>query len=131
MMLQITFNHFISHLTCRCTKISSRPKVSAPIAFFDDRKLFKQLTSTSAFEATHDLTWGHAWRSGEKQMDMIFTHHPTENSDLKCFASLTDQFTNSQGHITSENLITIFGNPNKMILNIEKVVSPFEISPRN
>lgn len=40
MMLPILLDHFLGHLTYRCTKKAPRPKMLTPVALLQVRKLF-------------------------------------------------------------------------------------------
>lgn len=48
---------------------------------------------------------------------MILTYHTTKNLYFKLFASLTDKIANTKCYVTFKNMIPVFGNPNKMVLN--------------
>ncbi len=49
-------------------------------------------------------------------MNMIPAYMATENSDVSGFTCLTNQITGSQSHLTFQNVVTVFCNPDKMIL---------------
>lgn len=127
MMIQILFNHFLTHFTHRCAKIASRPKMLPPIAFFQHWKLLKQLARRPSFYTPHDFTGRERWRRGNQNMDVIFTHDPFQNPNFKSLTRLLDQFPNTQRNISSEDVITIFCHPNEVVLNSEHRVAAISV----
>ena len=60
-------------------------------------------------------------------MHVISAHYPLHNPDLECFTGLPDQFPNAHSNIPSQNLVAIFRNPNKMILDLKNRVTAVSI----
>ena len=71
------------------------------------------------------LTRWQLWWTRYVQVDMIFTHMATQNLDIACFTSLTDQFPRAQRNFTLQNIVPIFCCPNQMILNVANCMGPF------
>lgn len=127
MVLQITENHLVSNLPRRGTEVPSCPKVTSPITLLKHRKFFKQLLGCPALDSPHDFTRRHCRWCRQKNMHMVLAYYSTEYADLKGFACLTNQFSHAQGHITCKNFLSVFRNPNKMVLNVENRVTPIPI----
>ena len=117
-MLQIIFNHLLSHLTYRGTKITSRPKVPAPVTLLYMGELFEQFARCSPFNSSHHLTRGQRRWTTDKDVNMIFADHTLDNPNLKCFAGLPDQISNALRYYTRENLISILCHPDKVVFNL-------------
>lgn len=129
MMFQVLFNHIFSHLANSCTKITSCPKMLPPIPFFQYRKFFKQFTCCSSFYSSHQFTWSNCWGRRNQNMNVVFTNNPFQNFNFKRLARLSNQLPNTQGNVSDENPITIFCNPNKVILNFKYSMTAISINP--
>jgi len=51
-------------------------------------------------------------------MDVILTHNSSKNLNLVPFTRLADKFTNSEGKVAHQHVVTIFRHPNKMIFDL-------------
>jgi hypothetical protein len=60
-------------------------------------------------------------------MDMVFTHHPFKNADFKGFARLSDQLANPLTYLSSQYLVAIFRDPDKVIFDLEDRVTAIAI----
>jgi hypothetical protein len=60
-------------------------------------------------------------------MDVILAHNAPYNSDFKSITRLPDQLTHTQRNIASENLVTIFCHPNKVVLNSKYCVATVSV----
>jgi len=58
---------------------------------------------------------------------MIFAHNTTQYLDFKIFASLPHEFSDSQSYVALQQVITIFRNPNKVVLNLIFCMTPLAI----
>jgi len=56
-------------------------------------------------------------------MDMVYTHNSTNGLNLKSLLYLTYKITNSQGKVTSKNLVTVFRHPYEMVLDLIRAVA--------
>jgi hypothetical protein len=52
------------------------------------------------------------------EMDVVFTNNTLQYLNIKRVANLTEDITTTQLDVTSQNVITIFGYPYQMNLNI-------------
>jgi len=127
MMLKVCLDHLIGYLTRCSTEISSRPKVSPPVSLLNLRKFFKKLCCTSTFYSAHYFTRSHCGWRRYKYVYMVFAHHPTYYTDLKCLTRLPDQFSNSKGYVTFQHLITVLCNPYKMVFDVKYRVASISI----
>ncbi len=60
---------------------------------------------------------------------MILAHYPVYDLDLEDFAGLPHQLPHPHRHIAAEDLITVFGNPDKVVLDVVNCVSAVSIIP--
>jgi len=118
-MLQILLNHFFRHLAYRGTKISSCPEMSAPIFLLQVRKLFEQLARRTTLDSPHDLTRCHCRWTARQNMHVILAHRTLHYPDLKGFAGLSHQITNSLRHLSAEHLVSVLRYPYEVILNLK------------
>jgi hypothetical protein len=119
MMLKVALDHLFCHLPCRGAKIAARPKMSAPVAFLQVRKLLKQSAGCVAFDPSHDLAWCHMrWRT-HQDVHMIFTHCALHYPDLKRLTHLANQLADSFRNLRGQYLIPILRDPHKVILNLK------------
>ena len=119
MMFQILFDHRCRHLPNCGTEVTSRPKMPSPITLFQMGKFFKQITRCSPFDPPHNLAWRQSRRRAHQNMHVIFAHHSTNDTNLKGFTGLPNQFPNPFCNFSFQNLITVFCYPNKVIFNLE------------
>ena len=126
-MLQILLDHLFRHLPHPGTKIPSRPKMPPPILFLQVRKLFKQLARCASLDPPHDLAWRHRRRTTRQYMHVILAHHAFHYPDLKGFACLSYQFSNSLPHLSSQNLIPVLRYPYKMVLNLKNSMTTLSV----
>ncbi len=117
-MLQILLNHFYRHLTYRGTEVSSRPEMPTPILFLHVRKLFKQLTRCAPLDPPHDLARCHRRRTTHQNVHMILANHSFYYPDLKGFAGLPHQLSNSLRHFCSQHFVSVLRYPYKVVLNL-------------
>ncbi len=52
------------------------------------------------------------------KMNMVLANMAAQNRDAASLASLTEQVTGSQGHVTFQNMVAILRYPNEMILDV-------------
>jgi hypothetical protein len=126
-MFQILLDHFFRHLPNSGAEIAPCPKVSSPITLFQVRKLFEQIARGSSFDPSHDLARRQIRRRTDQNMHVVFAHHTSDNPNLKRFTGLANHFPNPLRNLAPENLITLFGYPNKMILNLENRMTPVSV----
>jgi len=118
MVLQIRLDHFFSQLTGCYTKIAACPKMPAPVPFLYLWKLLEYLRRGMTLDPTHQFRRRYRrWRRYQN-MHMISAHNTTDDLNLESFAYLTYQFTNSIRQITSQQMVSIFGHPHKMVFNL-------------
>jgi len=58
---------------------------------------------------------------------MIFAHDTTQYLDFKRLASLSHEFPDSQSYVALQKVITIFRNPNEVVLNLIFCMTPLTI----
>ena len=116
-MLQIVFNHLIGDLPNGGANIPARPKMSSPVSLFHVWKLLEQKARSPSFDSPHDSAGGHSRRSTDQNRDIIFAHYAFYNPYLKRFAGLSHQLSDSFCYVTTQHLVTLLGDPNKMVLN--------------
>ena len=118
MMLNISADDFGGHLVTDGTgKISILPKLPAPQAPFDTRKLLGNRSSTQALATSHDLDdrvpgWEGAkiWWSGLPSI--------SSSSDVILLRNIGKQFPYSLLDLAVQNTAPIFGRPNQMVQSI-------------
>ncbi len=60
-------------------------------------------------------------------MHMIFADNTTQYLDFKPLTCLPDKLTHPQRHVSLQNMITVFCNPNKMVFDFELCMAPLSI----
>ena len=60
-------------------------------------------------------------------MHVILADHTAHYLNFETFAGLSHEFPNSKGNITLQNVITVFGYPNKMIFNLVASVASLTV----
>ncbi len=117
-MFQILYNHVFGKLSRGNTKVTSRPKMFAPIPLLHMGKFFKYFARHPTLHSPHNIRWGNTRRCGYQDMHMIFTNYITLDMYLKTLTDLSDQLSDSKSNISSKNMIAILRNPDKMIFNL-------------
>jgi hypothetical protein len=126
-MRQILVNHFFGKLAGRYTKIPTRPKMLAPVSFLYVGKFIENLAGCSTFDPAHYFRGRECWRSRNEHVDMIFTHHPSQNLYFKHSTGLFRQVSHTKCNVSDQHLIAIFGYPNKVIFDFVFRVRPLTI----
>ena len=131
-MLQILLYHFFRHLPYRGTEVPSCPEMPTPILLFQMRKLFEQLARRAPLDTPHDLARRHSRRTTGQNMHMILAHRAFYYPDLKGFARLSHQLSNSLRNISSQLFVSVFRYPYKVLLNLKNrmaAISVFHAAP--
>ena len=117
MVRKVLFNHFFRQFSCCHTKEPPCPKVSAPISLLYLRKLCKYLVRCPPFYHPHNVR---GWNIGGRwyqDMDMVFAHNTPQNLYLESFTNLADKFPDTKCQIALQQMVAIFRDPHKMVLN--------------
>jgi hypothetical protein len=83
------------------------PKSAFPNIAFSMGKFFKQITRRSPFDSPHNLARCQIRCCTHQNMHMIFAYHSSDNPNFKGFTGLSNQFPNSLGNLTFQNLVAI------------------------
>jgi len=118
MVLKIVLDHFLCHLPYCGAKIASCPEMPSPVPLLKVRELFEQTSRCPSFDASHDLAWRQAWWRTDQDVHVILAHYSSHNSYLKGIASLPHQLPYPFTNFPSQNLVPIFRNPHKVILDL-------------
>jgi hypothetical protein len=90
-------------------------------------KLFKQLARRAPLDPPHDLAWRHApWTTGQN-MHVILAHHAFHYPDLKGFARLSHQLSNSLRYLPIQNLVAVLRHPYKVVLNLKNCMTTVSV----
>lgn len=119
MMLKVFFNHILCQLTRGYAKVAASPKVFTPIPLFQMWKFFKYFPGHPPFYSTHYIRGRNVWRCRNQDMDMIFADNAAHDVDFKPITGLTDKLSDAQGHIPLQYVISIFGYPNEVVLDLK------------
>ncbi len=119
MMFKVFLNNLFCQLTRGYAKVPTSPKVLTPILFFQMRELLKYFSGYPAFYASHYVRRGNIGRCRHQDMNMVLADNATYDMDLEPFTSLADKFSDPQSNIPFQHMISIFGKPNEMILNLK------------
>jgi hypothetical protein len=63
-------------------------------------------------------------------MHMILAYHSPDSPNFKCVTGLPDQLSDSLRDFSSQNLVTVFRDPNKMTLNLKDGMAAISIFHR-
>ncbi len=118
MMVNVGFNLFLRDRAHRATEIAAGPQMLTPVAFLEQGELVLQFARRNAFNALSDLGRRERWRTGNHQVNMVTTEMTFQDGHFPTYADLADNFARSFGGFTAQHLITVFGDPYKVILNI-------------
>ena len=58
---------------------------------------------------------------------MIFADNTTQYLNFETFAGLSHEFPYSKGNVALQNVVTVFGYPNKMIFNLVASVASLTV----
>ena len=86
-------------------------------------KLFKQITRCSPFDPPHYFTWRKCRRCIDQNIHMVLAHHTPNNPYFKSLTGLPDQLSDSLRYFSSQNFVTVFCSPNKMILDLKNCMT--------
>ena len=127
MMGKIFVNHLLGQFSRGYAKVASCPKMSAPIPFFNMRKLLKYFVRCTPLYPAHYLGWRHIGRRRDQYMNVILTDHSPQYLNLKVFTRLTNQIAHTVRKFSLQDLIAILGYPDKMVLNLKFCVAALAI----
>ena len=115
MIIKIFANNFIGYITACRAKISSSPKMSAPVFLTNLRKLLLYSSRRTAFGNLYKLTYRNMWRNRDEQMDVVLRQNSINNFNPHFFSNLSNNFSNSQTQVSIQNTIPIFSYPHNMV----------------
>lgn len=108
-------------------KVTSAPKVPAPIALLQHRKLHLHFVGRSAFHFAHKVAHRQAWRDRHKHVHVVRRQHAGDNLDAIFSANLSDDFPHPFADGPGEHLVPVLCYPNHMIAMIEDAMFSFLI----
>ena len=123
MMLQVLRDHFVGHLTYRCTAIAPRPKMLNPVALLQVRKLFKQVTGRATLDTPHDLARRQRRWCTDQDVNMILAHHAFHDPYLEGLAGLPHQLSHTLRNFTPLHCVAVLRHPDKVVLNLKHGVA--------
>jgi len=118
MMLKVLLNHIFCKLARCDTEIPPRPEMFTPVPFLQVWEFLKDLSRRPSLHPSHDVRRGNIWWRRNENMHMILAGHTAHYLNFETFAGLSHELPNSKGNITLQNVIAVFGYPNKMIFNL-------------
>jgi len=124
---QILFAQLFRHLSNRGTKVPASPKVPSPVWLFQYRKLFEQLAGDAAFDPAHELARRHIGRGRDEDEPMILADDPLWDLGLDDLTGLPDQLPHTERNIPGEDLVTVLGDPDNMVLDVAYGVTAISI----
>jgi hypothetical protein len=124
-MFQIMFKHLFCHLSNCSPEITSYQKISPTISLLQMRKFLEQSTCRFTFDPPHNLNGCHGGRGAHQNMDMILVDYTSYDPYFKSLTDLTNHCTNSFSNFTCQYFVAIFGNLNKVILNLKNLWLPY------
>ena len=117
-MVNVGFNLLLRDGTFCAAKIAARPQLLSPIAFLERGELILQLVRRRAFQVLRDLRWTERWRTGHHHMPMVGAQMAFHNRDFTAHTDLSDDVACAFGDLAPQHLVTVFGDPHQMILNV-------------
>ena len=128
MVIYILFDHFICNIATRYTKISSAPKMPAPISFSQLWKFLLNFSGASALHRFYQVALTNMRWNRYKNMYMFRGNNAAHYLHTKFFSNLNNYFANTPLQISSENFIAVFGYPNNVKSMMIFGMRPFAIS---
>ena len=117
-MVNISFNLLLRDGPHRAAKIATCPQVLPPVTFLERGELILQFVRRRAFQVLHDLRWTERWRTGHHHMYMVGAEMAFHNRDFTAHTDLSDDVACAFGDLAPQHLVTVFGDPHQMILNV-------------
>lgn len=114
-MFQIPLDHLLGHLPHRRAEIPPSPKVLTRIALLQLRKFLEKLARSHSHDPSHNLALRHHPCRIDQNMHIVLSHHTLRYPNLKRFARLPDQLSETLSNIPSQNLVAIPRHPYKMV----------------
>jgi hypothetical protein len=118
MMFNVGFNLLLSDSAHRAAEIASRPQVLSPVALFQQGKLILQFARRNPFDELGNLSRTERGWCRHHQMHMIATDMAFQNGDFTARTDLPDDFSRSFCRFTAPDLVTLFRDPHKVILDV-------------
>jgi hypothetical protein len=88
--------------------------MTAPKSLAQVRKLRQEAIGAFALHPLDQATDGDMRRDGDHHMDMIWRDMPLQDIDTRFLALFTDDSAHPFGHLTAQDLVTVFGDPDDM-----------------
>ena len=127
MMFQILFDHFVRDVARRPRAVSDCPKMIAPISLFQIWKFRLKQPRCATFQTLYQIRQSHLRRIFDVHMNVVFTDHARQNTDIFGIANLHEQITTSNFYIAFKDVIAIFCSPNKMNRQSRDCVMPVSV----
>ena len=99
----------------------------APIALLQLREFPLHLVGGTTFHLSHQISYRKFRRDRDKHVHMVTCQHTLDDLDTIFGTNLTNDFSHPQLHITTKNLVAIFGDPYEMIAVIKCAVFTFGV----
>src|SRR4051794_23002868 len=117
-MVNVGFNLLLSDSANSAAEIATRPQVLTPVAFLEQGKLVLQFARRNAFDILRDLGRSQYWRARQHQVNVVATDMPPQNGHFSAHTHLSDDFSRSLSGFTAQDLVSVFRDPHKMVLDI-------------
>src|SRR5689334_22832054 len=127
MLFNVVLDLFLTDGSDTGTEVAPCPQMLSPIAFLQVRKLILQFARGRSFQILSDFGWAQLWRARYQQVDMVNTDMALHDGDVSAQAQLADDFARSFSNFRSQYLVTVFGHPHEVILDVIRRVWPFAI----
>lgn len=118
LVLDVLFPYFVRYIPARGYPITSSPKMLAPVAFPQLRKLRKQLMGAFPFQVLDRPLHRELWRNPNEQVHVITIDGPSIDDHFLTPRNLTQQLATAQSYISCQNRISVFRDPHQMVLAI-------------
>ena len=125
--LNILLDYLIRHVAATATEIPACPPVTPPIPATKARKTVQQNMRTLPVEFLNQPTDRYLRRYRYEKMDMVSRYAPSDYFHRPGRTKLTLYVAHSQGNITHQHGVAIFGYPNQVMVNRKNTVSSMVI----
>ena len=127
MVFQVLIYHLIRDIASTPSTVTDCPEVFPPVPLLKFWVLRHKQLGTTTLQPPDQLTNRQLGRVADVQVDMILTYNAFQYTNIVGIADLTKYVTATHLHSASKDVVSIFGHPDQMNLQIKRTVASSSI----
>jgi hypothetical protein len=115
---EVLHDDLVGNVTGRGGEISPDPYMATPELSGEIFEFREEFVGSFSFKGLHELWDREIGWSGDEEMHMILRSGTFDDLHILCFAYLSDEFPETFGNLSVDDLFAVFGNPYHVIFKV-------------